>query len=340
MEDLSDVARFAPNVSFDETAAVSGSTIASTVFIRGIGQTDFTLNNDPGVGVYLDGVYIARSVGSLLDLVDVESVEVLRGPQGTLFGKNTIGGAINVTSRRPDSDGGGYIELQGGNFSRANIKAGFDIPISDTLVANVAGAFLTQDGYQERILQPDEPNLGDINRFVVRGRMIWTPVEAFEADLNLDVTRVREESTPQSVLEFVPDTSFGGSPGGPFLAAAGGVIPGTTATLRPEFVDSGFVGGDLLSGRFVNTSEDGTSVDPRRTFYGGPSRSDADVFGAALTLTYGGGGFEVKSISAYREVLSDFARDSTSSPFLVGDTFDSYDQNQFSQEIQLLGELV
>lgn len=340
VEDLSDVAKFAPNVSFDGTAAVSGSSIASTIYIRGVGQTDFTLNSDPGVGVYIDGVYVARSVGGLLDLVDVASVEVLRGPQGTLFGKNTIGGAINVTSRRPDPDGGGYIELQGGNFARANIKAGFDIPINETLVANIAGAFLTQDGYQERILQPDEPNLGNINRFVVRGRMLWTPTEAFEADLNIDVTRVREQSVPQSVLEFEPDTSFPGFLGAPFIAAAAGIIPGTTEQIRPQFAGLGFTGGNLLDGTFVNTSADGMSVDPRRTYYGGTSRSDADIVGAALTLSYDfGNDFKVKSISAYREVLSDFARDSTSSPFLLADTIDSYDQNQFSQELQLVGEL-
>ena len=339
VEDLADVAKFAPNVSFDGTAAVSGSSIASTVFIRGVGQTDFTLNSDPGVGVYLDGVYIARSVGGLLDLVDVETVEVLRGPQGTLFGKNTIGGAINVKTRRPDPDGGGYIELQGGNFSRANIKAGFDLPITDTLVANVAGAFLTQDGYQERILEPDEPALGDVDRFVIRSRAIWTPTEAFEADLNFDVTRVREESTPQTVLEIVPDTSGVGGAGAPFLAAAAGLIPGTSATVRPEYAGLGFVGANITDGTIINTSEDGTAIDPRRSFYGGPSRSDADIFGAALTLSYRLSSFEVKSISAYREVISDFARDSTSSPFLIADTVDSYDQNQFSQEIQLLGEL-
>lgn len=325
-QDLTDVARFAPNVSFDGTAAVSGSSIASTVYIRGVGQTDFTLNSDPGVGLYIDGVYVARSVGGLLDLVDIETVEVLRGPQGTLFGKNTIGGAINVTTRRPDQGGGGYFQLEGGNFARANFRGGFDIPISDTLVAGVAGAVLTQDGYQDRILQPEEEDLGNINRYVARGRLLWTPTSNFEADLILDYTRGREQSMPQTVVEFELGT------GAPFLPAAGGAIPGTVATLRPEFAGSGYTGADFLSGFF-------NDVSPDESYYGGESRSDFDIFGSSLNLSLDlSETHTLRSISAYREVLSDFARDSLSSPFLAADTIDSYDQFQFSQEFQLLGD--
>jgi len=324
IEDISDAARYAPNVSFDATAAVSGSSIASTVFIRGVGQTDFTLNSDPGVGIYIDGVYVARSVGGLLDLVDVETVEVLRGPQGTLFGKNTIGGAINISSRRPDPDGGGYVQLEAGNFSRTNARGGVDFGITEDLAVNVAGAFLNQNGYQKRLLTPDEPDLGDIDRYVMRGRALWTPTEAFEADVILDYTRGREESVAQSVLEFVPST------GAPFLPAAAGVIPGTMPALRPGF-EGQFTGQDLLSGAFVTD-------DARDTFYTGPSRSDFDIFGASMTLTYDLGAFQIKSISAYRDVESDFARNFFSAPF-IGDTVDSYEQDQFTQELQLLGEL-
>jgi len=325
VEDLADVAKFAPNVSFDGAAATSGSSIASTVFIRGIGQTDFTLNSDPGVGIYIDGVYVARSVGGLLDLVDVESVEVLRGPQGTLFGKNTIGGAINVQSKKPGQDSEGYVQIEAGNFARANIKAGLNIPISETLAANVSAAFLNQDGYQERILQPEEEALGDINRFVGRGRLLWTPTDAFEADLNFDITRGREQSVPQTVVDFNLDT------GAPFLPAAAGLIPGSTPQIRPEFADLGFTGEQFANGDFIVD-------DPRRTFYGGPSRSNFDIFGTALTLSYDLGNIQFKSITAYREVLSDFARDSLSSPFLAADTIDNYDQRQFSQEFQILGD--
>lgn len=334
VQEISGVAKFTPNLQFDNTAAISGSTIASTVFIRGVGQTDFTLNSDPGVGIYVDGVYVARSVGGLLDLNNVESVEVLRGPQGTLFGKNTIGGAINVRTAKPAAEPGGYIEVQVGDFSRRDLKAGFDLPITDTLLTNVAAAFLNRDGYQERILQPDEEDLGNVNRTVLRGRAIWTPTEQFSADFIVDYTEGDEESMPQSVLRIEPDTSVPslGINGAPFIAAAAGLIPGTTPTIRPQFAGLGIPSTAILDGSFITD-------DPFKTFYGGTSRSDFEITGLSAILTWDLGPAELKSITGFRKVESDFARDSLSSPFLVADTVDTWDHEQTSQEFQLSGDL-
>lgn len=324
VENLADVAHFSPNMQFDATAAVSGSSAASTIFIRGIGQTDFTLNSDPGVGVYIDGVYLARSVGSLLDLIDVQTVEVLRGPQGTLFGKNTIGGALNITTRRPAEEFGGYIEAQGGNFDRRNIKVRLDAPLSPTFLTSLSVASLNEDGYQKRLLQPGSEDLGNMDRVVARGRAVWKPGDAFEVDIIADYSRGREQSVPQSVLVIEPGT------GAPFLEAAAG-LSGAGATIRPQFVGQ-FEGADLLNGRFMTS-------DPRVSYYGGISRSDFDIFGVSATLSWELGALSLKSISAYREIDSQFARDALSSPFVVADTFDDYDQEQWSQELQVSGEL-
>ena len=326
IENLAGVAHFAPNLQIDSTAAVSGSSVASTIFIRGIGQTDFTLNSDPGVGVYLDGVYVARSVGSLLDLVDMQSVEVLRGPQGTLFGKNTIGGALNVTSLPPSPEQSGHVEVQGGNFGRHNAKLRYDAPLTDTLLTSLSFATLNEDGYQKRILQPGSPDLGNEDRFVVRGRALWKPTSRFSADVIVDYTRGREQSVPQSILVI-----DGLETGAPFLPAAAGLIPGTTPTLRPGFAGQ-FTVNDLLNGRFISTN-------PNSTYYAGPSRSDFDIYGVSATLNYDLGPVQLKSISALRHLQSNFARDSLSSPFLVADTYDDYLDKQWSQELQLLGNL-
>src|SRR5713226_10551943 len=86
------LANFAPNVRFDFTAPVSGASDAAGVFIRGVGQADFALTTEAGVGTYVDGVYMSRSIGGVLDVLDIDRMEILRGPQGTLFGRNTIGG--------------------------------------------------------------------------------------------------------------------------------------------------------------------------------------------------------------------------------------------------------
>ncbi|MEZ5894034.1 MAG: Plug domain-containing protein [Parvularculaceae bacterium] len=99
-ENIDEAARFAPNVAIGYASNGSGGGTNSDIFIRGIGQTDFLITTDPGVGLYIDDVYYARSIGTILDFLDVERIEILRGPQGTLFGRNTIGGAISLISKR------------------------------------------------------------------------------------------------------------------------------------------------------------------------------------------------------------------------------------------------
>ncbi|CAN0603395.1 unnamed protein product, partial [Ectocarpus sp. 12 AP-2014] len=112
---ITEVTASVPNVSFESSGATSGLGAAPIVFIRGLGQSDFVINSDPAAGMYVDGVYLGRSLGSLVDLLDLERAEVLRGPQGTLFGRNTIGGAINLVSKVPSTDG---------NFGQATVAAG------------------------------------------------------------------------------------------------------------------------------------------------------------------------------------------------------------------------
>src|SRR3546814_2510523 len=98
-------------------------------FIRGSGQDDFALNFDPGVGTYVDGVYLARTAGSKVDLLDVERIEILKGPQGTLFGRNTIGGAISVVTRKPTDDFSVMGQVSGGRFNRIDVGGVINIPI-------------------------------------------------------------------------------------------------------------------------------------------------------------------------------------------------------------------
>ncbi len=130
---LSGIGLSTPNLMFDTGATFSGANSSASVFIRGIGQVDFTLTTEPGVGIYLDGVYLSQTIGSVLDLVDIESVEVLRGPQGTLFGRNTIGGATNVTSRKPADGTHGHVQVTTGRYDRIDVRGSFNVPLTDTL---------------------------------------------------------------------------------------------------------------------------------------------------------------------------------------------------------------
>jgi outer membrane receptor protein involved in Fe transport len=101
---VASLSNISPNVTLDAGTPFSGSSAVLSAYIRGIGANDFAFNIDPGVGIYLDGVYLARSVGANQDLPDVERIEILKGPQGTLFGRNTIGGAISIVTHDPGKE--------------------------------------------------------------------------------------------------------------------------------------------------------------------------------------------------------------------------------------------
>src|SRR5215470_15601303 len=118
INDVAKLSAIAPNVTLDAGTPFSGSDTVLAAYIRGIGQNDFAFNQDPGVGVYVDGVYLARSVGSNTSMLDVERVEILKGPQGTLFGRNTIGGAISIVTRDPKPDFMFRSEVTTGQYSR------------------------------------------------------------------------------------------------------------------------------------------------------------------------------------------------------------------------------
>ena len=146
---MSQLQSLTPNVNFDGGAPFSGDSSTLSASIRGIGQDDFAFNIEPGVGVYLDGVYIARTIGANVDLLDVQRVEVLKGPQGTLFGRNTIGGAINIVTRNPGDAYTLEVQATTGSLNRRDIAATADIPISDTLHTSITFSSAERDGYQE-----------------------------------------------------------------------------------------------------------------------------------------------------------------------------------------------
>ncbi len=122
-----------------------------SAYIRGIGQDDFAFNLDPGVGVYVDGVYLARSVGANTTMLDVERVEILKGPQGTLFGRNSIGGAISIVTRDPGNEFKVKGEVTAGSYNRLDTKVSMDVPFSERLLSTFSFSEQKQDGYQKRI---------------------------------------------------------------------------------------------------------------------------------------------------------------------------------------------
>src|SRR5260370_3433955 len=138
VNNLRELSERAPDVRFDFTAPISGASNAAGIFIRGIGQSDFALTTEAGVGTYVDGVYMSRSIGGVLDVLDVERMEILRGPQGTLFGRNTIGGTINIVTAIPQATLCGTASLAVGSNTRLELIVTVNFPISTTLRAEIA----------------------------------------------------------------------------------------------------------------------------------------------------------------------------------------------------------
>lgn len=141
------IASVVPNARFAQAQAAFGK--AMTAFIRGVGQHDFHPAFEPGVGIYVDDAYHPVLTGSLLDLLDLERVEVLRGPQGTLFGRGSIGGAIRFITREPQGDDSGYLTVTGGSLDRREIRGAYDVSlIDDKLFARVSASSRSRRGYQ------------------------------------------------------------------------------------------------------------------------------------------------------------------------------------------------
>ncbi len=144
-----EVAAQAPNVFLAPQAQANGSGLIA--YIRGVGQTDFNFALEPGVGLYVDDVYLPTLTGSLLDLLDLDRVEILRGPQGTLAGRNSIGGAIKLFSKRAEGHGGN-VGLTYGSYNRVDVRASGDFTLlEDKLFMRVAGVTKNRDGYVDRM---------------------------------------------------------------------------------------------------------------------------------------------------------------------------------------------
>jgi len=218
---LTDIAAQMPNLLLQRNPAGQGNSIR--VFIRGVGQSDQSPSVEPGVGTYIDDIYYGTVIASAFDLTDLERVEVLRGPQGTLAGMNTLGGAIKLYSRKPEGEGG-YAEISLGTFDRIDAKASLDFTlVPDALYARITGVTRNRDGHVTRYdygcLNPTDPDvldgslpslatgddcklgqLGNQEMYAARGSLRFAP-EGTPLEINLtgDYTRDKSE-TQASVL--------------------------------------------------------------------------------------------------------------------------------------------
>jgi len=298
MTSIGEIEAVTPNLQF--TSGFSGSAAGANFFIRGIGQLDFLSTSDPGVATFVDGVYLARTVGSAIDTADIERIEVLRGPQGTLFGKNTIGGAVNITTAKPNDELKGFVEATAGNYGRYDGRFTANVPVSDGFFVKLTGVTRNNDGFMKRIV--DGVKLGDDKTVAGSLQARWVPSEDLDIILATDVTRRR--------AHIVPHTATAVAPGA--LTAAWEALTGV----------------DPLSFQPAEDPQKVSATGIRPT-------DDLDVFGVSLTVNYNLGDISLKSISAYREMEAVTGTDFDGTPIQWNDQLVNQDQKQYSQEIQL-----
>jgi len=175
--DLTDIGKFVPNLNV--TGFSAGHTSSVNAFIRGIGLQDHLITTDPGVGVYIDGVYLGRQVGQNWSLANIERVEVLRGPQGTLYGRNSIGGAINIITKQPGDENGGQFRATVGTRGRLNGDVYYDAPLGDSFAISFTGAYVSRDGLGDFVNVDTSTEVGEMNEWSGRIAAKWEPNDRF-----------------------------------------------------------------------------------------------------------------------------------------------------------------
>ncbi|MDB5682745.1 MAG: hypothetical protein JWM75_443 [Sphingomonas bacterium] len=345
---VAQIANQAPNVTLRPGNASFGPSLAAS--IRGIGQYDFNPAVEPGVGLYVDDVYYATLTGSIFDLLDLDRIEVLRGPQGTLAGRNSIGGAIKLYSKLPTGSNTGMVQAAYGSRNRLDLRASADFNLAEGLDARVSGVAKKQRGYVKNLdfgcvnapgsainpavggIAPILPPSGNcrLGRYstvdyqAVRGQLRYRPSET--VDINIIGDYTNDSGTPPASVLTIANNSVPAAQGrirGPYTAVA---------------YDSRF-----LCGKYCNYSNFIYPADPANGFPTSTTRSPKNSFNgwgvsaqAEFTIS---DALNMTSITAYRKYTAVFQNDDDLSPLLLSSSLNRVNFHFFSQELRLNGSI-
>jgi iron complex outermembrane receptor protein len=315
-----DLDKVAPNLQFHSYGTLTGNNSAAQVFIRGIGQTDATAAVDPGVGVYIDDVYMGRSVGAAMEFRDIANVQILRGPQGTLFGRNTIGGAVLLTTNEPGTDAGNSVRVGLGEDNLADAFGAFDIPLGETWSARVALGLRQRDGYVERV--SDGEDLGDEDMYTAQVALRWKPSDALSVTLRADYTKEDENGSPFVFRAMNEAATFVGA------ASIAAGCPNILDPFPPPLLV-----GPLADPRCGNDAQALGEFKNGGTY---PASSTMENRGASLVADWHiNDVWSLKSITADRRLEWTGTRDADNTPLLILHTNYTSESDQFSQEFQV-----
>ncbi|MXO74252.1 TonB-dependent receptor [Altererythrobacter aerius] len=296
IRDVTDLASVVPSLKVSQNQ----SQFATRYSIRGFGTDGNNLGLEPSVAMFVDGVYRSRAVAQISDLPDIQRVEVLRGPQSTLFGKNASAGVISIVTRSPSFDFGGSVEATYGNYDAMVVKGYLTGPITDTIAASIAAGYNRRDGYLTNAFNGDDVN--DRNRYFVRGQMLFEPSDVFRFRLIGDYDSIDEKCC--GVVNLRPSAATGA------VAAVGGMVN----DFRTPFDD--VIYSDVVPDSKVRN-------------WGVSGQADYEL--GALTLT---------SITAYRQTKLDADQDVdfTSARLATGANVGQAKLKTFTQELRLASD--
>jgi iron complex outermembrane recepter protein len=273
------------------------------VALRGIGLENISAGAEGSIAFHMNGVFLSRSVNALASFYDVQQVEVLRGPQGTLYGRNATGGSINLTTRQPTQDLSGYLNLTGGNYGRVTAEGAVSgALIPDVLTARVAFQTQNHDGYGKNIVTGND--IDDLNSRAIRGTLLFTPTNRLTVNIMADYYRERDHA---GAYHSTGGSGFSapGVPIIPYGIAQGGQVPDRIRDV---------------------SSED----DPRNYLR---------FWGVSGKITYAlTDNIDVSSLTAYRSTANAGATDLDTTNLALVKQFRTEDAKQFSEELQLTGK--
>ncbi|WP_212742950.1 TonB-dependent receptor [Sphingomonas sp. 2SG] len=281
------------------------------IFIRGVGLNDFNPATASAVGIYVNGVYVASTLAQRDAFFDLGQVEVLRGPQGTLYGRNTTGGAINVTTRKPGDTPEGDLSLDYGRFDAVTLQGGVSAPVvPDLLAVRVAGLYQRDDGYMRNTLTGDRGN--NVDRWAVRSSAHVTPSSTITDDLTVNASRSSGGSLQAYSRSLIPQT-----------AAA----TGADGLCAPAFYTSGQCTNIL---GYANTS---------RNLYEGAYRFEGrdrvSLYGVGNTVSVDLGTVSLIAVTGFQHATRNDQEDTDASPVPVVAASYIIRQDTVSQELRL-----